>query len=331
LPRRRYLSTPAEWHSNREALAASEMVRVSADMLQFRHTLSRRAAPKGRAFRMIERAALRHLALRQWLLVGILAYALAAGQAMAGSDTPIELRYRFSWAGVPIAELGLRHAIDSTVYQTEIAIRTIGLADQLLGYRSASSATGKYEEPDGFTASRFRSASTSYRKSRRILVRFDHETGDVIELALTKRGEPDRSKVPEALQKGVMDPFTAVLQMRHLLAATGDLAGYTAAVFDGRRRFDAKARVTGRHETEIAGENLRVIEVEIGLTWIAGANEDDIDEAEAGDNQVRLKMLLSDDERLIPLQLSTTDSLLTATAEIMPECLGPAGCPPVSG
>ena len=40
---------------------------------------------------------------------------------------------------------------------------------------------------------------------------------------------------------------------------------------------------------------------------------------------------LSDDERLIPLRLSTMDSVLTATAEIMPECLGPTGCPPISG
>jgi hypothetical protein len=46
---------------------------------------------------------------------------------------------------------------------------------------------------------------------------------------------------------------------------------------------------------------------------------------------MRLKLLLSDDERLIPLQLSTMDSLFTATAEIMPECLEPGGCPPVSG
>jgi hypothetical protein len=56
-----------------------------------------------------------------------------------------------------------------------------------------------------------------------------------------------------------------------------------------------------------------------------------MDEAEAGENRLRLKLLLSDDERLIPLQLSTLDSLLTATAEILPECLGPAGCPPLSG
>jgi Protein of unknown function (DUF3108) len=265
------------------------------------------------------------------LLVGMLLLALSAGQAAADSDGPIELRYRLSWAGVPIAELGLRHATNSTVYQTEIAIRTIGLADQLLGFRSSSHATGRYEEPEGFSASRFRSASKSYQKSRRILVRFDRETGDVIELDLTKRGEPDRSKVPEALQKGVMDPLTAVLQMRHRLAATGNLEGYTAAVFDGRRRFDAEARVIGRHRAAIAGHDRPVIELEIGLTWIAGANADDLDEAEAADNRLRLKLLVSDDERLIPLQLSTMDSLLTATAEIMPECLGPAGCPPVSG
>ena len=56
-----------------------------------------------------------------------------------------------------------------------------------------------------------------------------------------------------------------------------------------------------------------------------------MDKAEAGDNRLRLKLLLSDDERLIPLRLSTMDSLLTATAEIMPECLGPTGCTPVSG
>jgi Protein of unknown function (DUF3108) len=265
------------------------------------------------------------------VFIGLLLLALGAGQAAAGPDEPIELRYRFTWAGVPLAELGIRHVTNSTVYQTEVATRTIGLADQLVGYRGYSHATGQYEEPDGFRASRFRSASSSYRKSRRILVRFDRDTGDVVELELTRRGEPDRSKVPEALQKGVMDPLTAVLQMRHRLAAAGDLEGYTAAVFDGRRRFDAEAKVIGRRRADIAGQERPVIELEIGLTWIAGANADDIDKAEAGENRLRLKLLVSDDERLIPLQLSTMDSLLTATAEIMPECLGPAGCPPVSG
>lgn len=265
------------------------------------------------------------------LLVGLLLYALSVGHAAAGFDEPVELRYRFTWAGLPFAELGLRHATNRTVYQTEVAIRTIGLADQLVGFRGSSYATGLYEEPDGFSSSRFRSDSRSYKKSRRILVRFNRETGDVIELELTRSGEPDRSKVPETLQKGVMDPLTAVLQMRHRLATAGHLEGYRAAVFDGRRRFDAEAEVVGRRRADIAGRTWPVIELEVNLTWIAGANADDIDKAEAGENHLRLKLLLSDDERLIPLQLSTMDSLLTATAEIVPECLGPAGCTLVSG
>jgi hypothetical protein len=264
------------------------------------------------------------------LVAGMLLLALAAGYAAAATDAPLDLRYRFTWAGVPIAELGLRHATNSAVYQTELAIETIGLADRLLGYRGASRATGRYEASDGFTASRFRSADASYRKSRQILVRFDPETGDVVELELTKRGDPDRSKVPAALQKGVIDPLTALVQLRHRLAA-GQLDDYKAALFDGRRRFDLQAKVRGRDRVEIAGRARPVIEVEVRLALIAGANQDDLDDAEAEDNQLRLKLLISDDERLIPLQLSTMDSLFTATAEIMPECLGPAGCPPVSG
>ena len=277
------------------------------------------------------RAAVSLASAWRWLLVGLLAYVLATGPATADFDEPVELRYRFTWAGLPFAELGLRHATNTTVYQTEIAIRTIGLADQVVGFRASSHATGLYEEPDGFSASRYRSASSTYRKSRRILVRFDRETGDVIELDLTRSGQPDRSKVPADLQKGVMDPLTAVLQMRHQLATAGDLDGYRAAVFDGRRRFDAEAKVMGRHRAEIAGRTWPVVQLEINLTWLAGANSDDIDKAEAGDNRLRLKLLLSDDERLIPLRLSTMDSLITATAEIVAECLAPAGCTLVSG
>ena len=290
-----------------------------------------RGALRGLSLSSMRCAAVPLVGMQRCVIIGLLLFASAAGQAAAGFDEPVQLRYRFTWAGLPFAELGLRHATDSTVYQTEVAIRTIGLADQLVGFRGSSYATGRYEEPDGFSASRFRSASSSYRKSRRILVRFDRETGDVVELKLTRRGEPDRSKVPEALQKGVMDPLTAVLQMRHRLATTGDLDGYKAAVFDGRRRFDATAKVIERRRAEIAGRTWPVVELELNLTWLAGANADDMDDAEAGENRLRLKLLLSDDERLIPLRLSTMDSLLTATAEIMPECLGPAGCTLVSG
>jgi Protein of unknown function (DUF3108) len=266
------------------------------------------------------------------LIAALLLLLLHAGPAGAESEAPLDLRYRFTWAGVPIAMFRLRHVTNAVLYQTELGIETTGLADQLFGYRSVSRATGAYEPPDRFTASRFRADSRSYRKSRRILVRFDPKTGDVIDLDMTRNGEPDRSKVPEALQKGVIDPLTALIELRHRLAAPESAAaGYTAAVFDGRRRFKLKARTIGRGQAEIAGRTQPVIEVEVRLKWLAGSNQDEMEPAQAGDDTLRLELLLSDDDRLIPLRLTTLDSLFTAKAEIVPECLGPQGCEAVSG
>jgi hypothetical protein len=265
------------------------------------------------------------------LLAVLLLLALPGGSAQAAADEPLDLRYRFSWAGVPIAEFGLRHVTNAVLYQTELEIATTGLADQLFRYRSLTRATGAYEPPDSFTASRFRTAYTSHRKSRRILIRFDPDTGDVIQLEITKRGEPERSKVPPALQKGVMDPLTAIMQLRHRLAAADGGDRYVAAVFDGRRRFDLNARVIGRDRAEIGGRVQPVIKAEIRLKWIAGSNQDDMEPAQVGEDTFRLELLLSDDEGRLPLRLTTLDSMFTAKIEIMPECLGPQGCQTVSG
>jgi hypothetical protein len=228
---------------------------------------------------------------------------------------------------------GLRHMTNTTIYQTELAIETTGLADQLFTYRALALATGAYGEPHGLSASRFRSAYTSRKKSRQILIRFDPDTGDVVDLEITKRGEPDRTKVPASLQKGVTDPLTALMKLRHRLPEAPKVATgrYTEAIFDGRRRFDLEANVRGRGRAEIGGRSLPVIRVEVELKWIAGSNADDLEPAEAGEDRLRLELLLSDDERRLPLRLRTLDSLFTAQVEVLPECLGPQGCPAVSG
>ena len=74
-----------------------------------------------------------------------------------------------------------------------------------------------------------------------------------------------------------------------------------------------------------------VIRAEIRLKWIAGSNQDDMEPAQVGEDTFRLELLLSDDERRLPLRLMTLDFVFTAKIEIMPECLGPQGCQTVSG
>lgn len=272
-------------------------------------------------------------AVESGLIVVLLVLWTGAAGSVAASDDTLELRYRFSWAGVPIAVFGLRHMTNTTIYQTELAIETTGLADQLFPYRALALATGAFREPHGLTASRFRSTYTSPKKNRQILIRFDPDTGDVLDLEITKRGEPERSKVPASLQKGVTDPLTALMKLRHRLPEAPRVATdrYTEAIFDGRRRFDLEANVLGRGRAEIGGRSLPVLRVEVGLKWIAGSDADDLEPAEADEDRLRLELLLSDDERRLPLRLRTLDSLLTAQIEILPECLWPQGCPAVSG
>lgn len=257
----------------------------------------------------------------------------AASPALAGAAGPLDLRYRLSWAGLPIAEIRLQHRLNDRRYRSEIEVETIGLLDQLLGYRAQARATGDHQEAD-LVPRKYQNAYQSHRKSRRVLIRFDPATGDVVELEITKRGEPDRSKVPESLQKGVVDPLTAFFELRQQAAAAmagGGALGFAAAVFDGRRRYDLDARLIGREQATVAGREWSVIKLELTLVWIAGSNQDDTDGAEAEADTFRLELLLSDDERLIPLQLQTLGSMFTAKVELLPECAGPDGCPAISG
>lgn len=272
-------------------------------------------------------------AAKRCLIAVLILLALAASPVMAGPADRLDLRYRVSWAGMPIAEIRLQHRQNERRYRSDVEVETIGLLDQLLSYRAQARATGDHRATD-LVPKKYRNAYQSSRKSRRILIRFDPDSGDVVELEITKRGEPDRSKVPESLQKGVVDPLTAFFRLRQQAAsamAGGSGDGFAAAVFDGRRRYDLDAQLIGRERATVAGREWSVIKLELTLVWIAGSNQDDTDGAEAEADTFRLELLLSDDEQLIPLQLRTLGSIFTAKVELLPECAAPGGCPAISG
>ena len=101
---------------------------------------------------------------------------------------------------------------------------------------------------------------------------------------------------------------------------------FTAAIFDGRRRFDLQAQVTGRSRTHVAGRDQRVVQVALTLTFIAGSDLDDAQAATAGNDRFELELLLSDDDRLLPLQMRTRNSMITGSIELLKDCSGEAGC-----
>jgi hypothetical protein len=257
------------------------------------------------------------------LISGLIALTLTAGPLQAEDDEPLSLRYGVYWAGFQIATLALDHRVGASHYRSELLVKTVGLVEKLAHYRSKTLAIGRLGADESLAPISFSSEDSSRKKDRRSIVRFDRASGDVVDLKITKRGKPDRSKVPEALRKNVIDPLTAFFQLRDYVAAPGAGAPFTAAIFDGRRRYDLEAVVTGHDRVWVAGRKRRAVRVGVTLTLLAGS---DLDDVELHDDQLALELVLSDDERLLPLQMRLLDSSLGARIELLQDCSGEAGC-----
>ncbi len=257
------------------------------------------------------------------LISGLIALTFAASPLWADPDEPLSLRYGVYWMGFQIATLDLDHRVESTRYRSELLVRTVGLVEKLARYRSKTLAIGQLGADETMTPLTFSSEYSSRKKDRTSIVRFDRDSGDVVDLEITKRGKPDTSKVPEALRKNVIDPLTAFFELRDYVATADATAPFSAAIFDGRRRYDLEAAVTGHERSWVAGRERPVVRVGLTLTLLAGS---DLDDVELDDNRIGVELLLSDDQRLLPLKMRLLDATLGASIELLQDCSGEAGC-----
>jgi hypothetical protein len=260
------------------------------------------------------------------LISGLVAFVLTAAAVRADQDAPLNLRYGLYWAGFQIATLTLEHEIQSTRYRSQLLIESVGLVEKLVHYRARTLATGRLGDGDSLLPVTYRSEYRSRKKDRRSIVKFDPASGDVLELEITKRGKPDDSKVPEALRKNVIDPLTAFLRIRDHVATAVKGELFTAQIFDGRRRYDLAAEVVGRDRAWIAGRDQRAVRLALTLKFLAGSNVDDLEEVAADDDRVEAELMLSDDERLLPLRLSILNTVIAGRIELLQDCSGEAGC-----
>lgn len=260
------------------------------------------------------------------LISGLVAFVLTAAAVRADQDAPLNLRYGLYWAGFQIATLTLEHEIQSTRYRSQLLIESVGLVEKLVHYRARTLATGRLGDGDSLLPVTYRSEYRSRKKDRRSIVKFDPASGDVLELEITKRGKPDDSKVPEALRKNVIDPLTAFLRIRDHVATAVKGELFTAQIFDGRRRYDLAAEVVGRDRAWIAGRDQRAVRLALTLKFLAGSNVDDLEEVAADDDRIEAELMLSDDERLLPLRLSILNTVIAGRIELLQDCSGEAGC-----
>jgi hypothetical protein len=275
-----------------------------------------------RSLRMSGRVARATIALVSVLIV----LALAASLGRAAGQESLDLRYGLYWAGFQIATLKLQHEVASDGYDAKLVIETVGLLDKLVNYRARTLAEGELGPGGRLLPVNFSTEYSSRKKQRRALVTFDPASGDVLDVQISKRGKPDTSKVPEALQRDVVDPLTAFLRVRDQAAAARPGVPFRTQVFDGRRRYDLEARLLGHELATVAGRDQAVIRLAMTLAFVAGSNPDDIEDVAVDDDRIELELLLSDDDRLLPLEMRLLNGVLSASVELLQDCSGAAGC-----
>ena len=69
-----------------------------------------------------------------------------------------------------------------------------------------------------------------------------------------------------------------------------------------------------------------MIDLELTLEFVAGSNVDDLEKVGADHDQIEAELLLSDDERLLPLRMSILNQPLGGRIELLQDCSSEAGC-----
>lgn len=228
--------------------------------------------------------------------------AIGAPVRAASAPEPLHLRYGVYFAGIPVGDLAVRLIPQPGGYRSELDFGARGLLDRLLALRGSAAAVGLWA-PDAAPATTGYHAAYSRRaEPREVAVRFDPERRAATEVTMHKNGEPRASEVPEELRVGVVDPLTAIFELRRRVAlALGDGADtFTVAVFDGRRRYDIGGKMRGRTTIDSDGKVVPVIEVALNFMPVAGFDEEGDDRTQP----LHITASLSDDPALLPLRLT---------------------------
>lgn len=264
--------------------------------------------------------------------MGLLALPAAAGAVVAGHATAalppaIDLRYAVTVAGMTVADLALTISPGGARTRSAFVMRSRGLAALLSGAYTRYEAVSRMprngaSEPDAFEAYYYKRDRT-----RAISIRYDRN-GAIEEVALVKQGRRKRSDVPPVLQEGTIDPLTALLRLRRWLpeAALGRAdRQIVIPVFEGRKRFDLEATWL----RTLAGERGDARhELRVRLLAVFGFDRDDDLVSFPDEPEGRwLRVLVSADERLLPLVVETVNARRAARVALVGDCRAGDACP----
>jgi hypothetical protein len=221
--------------------------------------------------------------------------------------------YEATWAGLPAARIRLVLRDGVRRYDDEIAIETLGLPRLFTRFRGTAVAEGRRGSSIPAIPWAY-DAIYDLRKQRNshISMRFVTSGGALV----VERGPGDTSDKPPLARQfrtNAVDPLSALERIRDAIAAARAKGGsFTVPVYDGARRFDVIGHILPQD-----GARPGTLRLDLILRPIAGfKNRPGASDPE---NALRtVKLVVTDDERLMPVWLSVPIWYLPLTVRLDP-------------
>ena len=161
----------------------------------------------------------------------------AAGNA-ALPDRRIAVRWTITWGGLPIYKAHLRIEIADSRYTADFSARSLGVVEVAAKSRTFWNTSGRING-GAMVPEKMRQRYLMKRGGYRNVSMVWAPSGAVSTHIDPPEPEGKRKKVPDELQRGTLDPLTAILD--GLVAPRGGPpCKYEAKLFEGRRRIDIR-------------------------------------------------------------------------------------------
>jgi hypothetical protein len=253
--------------------------------------------------------------LAQYFAAAALGFVCAASPPARADD--IVALYRAQWAGLPAAHIKLTLHEGPDGYRNEIAIGSEGLPRLVTKFRGSAVAEGKNTASSPAPTRYDANYDLRKRKDRQLRMAFVARGGAIV----AERGPGDSSRKPELAEpfrRNVLDPLSVITAIRAALRR-GESA-FTVPVYDGSRRFDAIVRVQPRNAKGPG------IHLALSLHAIAGFKGESSDDGDPDDAPRPVSLTLSDDARLLPLEMSVPIWFFPLDVSLVRVCAADTPC-----
>ncbi len=195
-----------------------------------------------------------------------------ASAATQLSPKQLTLNYQIFVGGFETGRVELTVSRNNSEYIMTSQVRSMGLIDALIGFRSKARTNGHVRQ-DAVWPGAHSADNLWMGDKRHVRINYGAEGPKQVQVAPLPEDD-DREPVPPALRLGTLDALSAALAMSRLASEDeSSRCSGSLPVFDGRRRYNIRSRGIGPDVLKGRVFNGKAYKCEVELERIAGHSE----------------------------------------------------------